>query len=270
MTHNQLKKLAQKFGLDLKYITEWKAPEDTRAVIGMPNIPKPLHHVNPRNILGPTTWNKMRKACYNAANMTCEICGKKQDTGYCDAHEIYDIDYTTGTAIFKRTVCTCRLCHRYGIHTGRCITLFKGHNPLMPKEALLAGAENAFKTIAKYNKDHPGEDLRCYYVFIEYLREDELREPMLELIKKYNVKFYMEDPKKMAKWADWKLIIGSREFPTPYKNEEEWREAMEKVGKNDTARIYAIKKKKFIGTDNIEITDEHLKKIEEAEIPEGF
>ena len=60
---------------------------------------------------------------------------------------------------------------------------------------------------------------------------------MEELIKKYDVKFYMEDEKKAAKWEDWKLIIGDKEFPTPYKNEEAWKEAMEERGKQDTARI---------------------------------
>ena len=60
---------------------------------------------------------------------------------------------------------------------------------------------------------------------------------MEALIKKYNIKFYAEDPKKMAKWADWELIIGSKEYPTPYENEKAWKEAMEKQGEKDTARL---------------------------------
>ena len=60
---------------------------------------------------------------------------------------------------------------------------------------------------------------------------------MEKLIEKYNMKFYEEDPKKMAKWSDWKLIIGNREFPTPYANQKEWEEAMKARGEQDTARI---------------------------------
>lgn len=271
MTSNQLKKLADSYGLDLKLVTRWGVPEDMRAVIGMPNIPRPLHHCNPRNLLGTTIWNRMRKECYANADMTCEICGERQGPGHCDAHEIYDIDYISGTATFRRTVCACRLCHRYGIHTGRCITLYAQGNPLMSKEVLLAGAEKAFTIISSYNKDHPEQEpVRLYSTWIEYLRHDELREPMLELIKKYDAKFYMEDPEKTAKWGDWRLVFNGKEYPTPYKNEKEWKKAMEEAGKNDTDRIYGAKKKKFEGLDDVEITDKHIKGIEKAEVPEDF
>lgn len=222
---------------DIKFVTEWKVPEDLTAVVAMPNIPRPLHLQNPRNLLGATTWNHMRKACYAAADMTCEICGKKLDKGMADAHEVYDIDYEQGVAVFKRTVCACRLCHRYGIHSGRCITLFKNGNPLMTKDSLLSGAENVFTIISSFNHDHPEADLRAYVTFLDYLKCEELREPMEALIKKYNIKFYAEDSKKMAKWGDWKLIIGSKEYPTPYKNEKEWKKAMEEQGNKDSARI---------------------------------
>lgn len=222
---------------DVKLVTEWKVPEDIMAVIAMPNIPRPLHLQNPRNLLGVTTWNHMRKACYAAADMTCEICGKKLDKGMADAHEVYDIDYEKGVAVFKRTVCACRLCHRYGIHSGRCITLFKNGNPLMSKDSLLSGAENVFTIISSYNSSHGGEPLRCYATFLDYLKCEELREPMETLIKKYDIKFYAEDPKKTAKWGQWKLVIGSKEYPTPYENEKAWKKAMEEAGKKDTARI---------------------------------
>lgn len=271
MTSNQLKKLADSLELDLKYVTKWEVPEDMRAVIGMPNIPKPLHMQNPRNLLGATMWGRIRKECYARADTTCEICGEKQEPGHCDAHEIYDIDYETGTATFRRAVCTCRLCHRYGIHTGRCVTLYSQDNPLMPKETLLAGAENAFTIISSYNREHPEQEpVRLYSTWIEYLKHDELREPMLELIKKYDVSFYMEDPKKTAPWNQWRLVFDGKEYPTPYKNEKEWKEAMKEAGKNDTARIYGAKKKKFTGLDSVEITEENIKAIEQAEVPEEF
>lgn len=231
-----LKQIAKKY--DVKYVTEWRCPDGGGApIIAMPNIPRPLHLINPRNILGSTTWTHMRKACYAAADMTCEICGKKQDRGYCDCHELYDIDYEHGVSTFVRTICLCRKCHRYGIHSGRCITLFKNGNPLMTKEALLDGAENVFRLVANYNKKNPEADLRVYINFLEYLRCEELREPMEKLIEKYNIKFYSEDPKKCAKFGDWKLIIGTQEYPTPYENEKAWKKAMEEQEKKDTDRI---------------------------------
>ncbi len=232
------KKLLSQY--DVKYITRWSPPsdDDLRPLIAMPNLPKPLHGQCPRTLLGATTWNKMRNFCYNQADNTCEICGDKpDDLRRRHAHEVFDIDYENGVAKFVRAFCVCSLDHLGCIHTGRAITLYKQNNPLYPKEFLLEGAEKAFKTIYEYNQDHPDAGLRAYATFLEYLKCEELKEPMEELIKKYDVKFYMEDPKKTARWGEWKLIIGNTEYPTPYADEKEWEKAMEERAKVDTARM---------------------------------
>lgn len=236
---SSLKQLSK--GYDVKLITKWSPPKDgeeMRALIAMPNIPRPCHLLNPRNILGVTTWNRMRKACYIEADNTCEICGDKpENLRHRHAHEVYEIDYAKGTVKFVRAFCVCALDHLGCIHTGRAVTLHKQDNPLYPKEFLLEGAEKAFKTIYEYNKDHPKADLRAYINFLEYLKCDDIKEEMEALIKKYHVKFYAEDEKKMAKWKEWKLIIGDQEYPTPYENEKAWKKAMEEQGERDTARI---------------------------------
>ena len=236
-------------GYDVKLVTKWSPPkegEDMRALIAMPNIPRPCHLINPRNVLGASTWNRIRKNCYALANNTCEICGDKPDNlRHRHAHEVYDIDYEKGTVKFVRAFCICSLDHLGCIHTGRAITLFKQGNPLYPKDFLLEGAEKAFKTIYEYNKDHPKADLRAYITFLEYTKCEGLKKEMEALIKKYHVKFYAEDEKRMAKWKDWRLIIGNREYPTPYENEKAWKEAMEKQGDKDTDRILQKKMDKI-------------------------
>lgn len=225
---------------DVKLVDGWLPPkegEDVRPLIGMPNIPRPLHGVNPRTILGASTWNHMRRACYAKADNTCEICGAKpENLRHRHGHEVYEIDYAKGTAKFNRVFCVCSLCHLACIHTGRALTLWKKNNPLYPTEFLLQGAEHAFKIISEYNKDNPGADLRAYSTFLDYLKYDELKEPMEKLIKKYGTKFYTEVD-DMVEWKDWKLIIGSQEHPTPYASESEWKDAMESKEKTDTARI---------------------------------
>lgn len=226
---------------DIKLVTEWRCPEkgeDLRALISMPNVPKPTHSLAPRTLLGASTWNHMRKRAYALADHTCEICGiKPENLRQRHGHEAYDIDYEKGTVTFRRVFCICSLCHVFGIHTGRASTLHKAGNVLCPKEALIAGAENAFKIAYEYNQDHPDADLRLYATWLDYLKQNDLREEMEQLIKKYKVKFYKEDPKKTAKWKDWVLKIGDKEYPTPYENEKAWKKAMEEAGKNDTARI---------------------------------
>lgn len=238
MTHNQLKKMADTYGLNLEYVTSWAPPssDDLRPLIAMPNIPRPLHGegCQPRTIYRPKEWNAMRRECYERANDTCEICGEcPEDKRYRHCHEVMAIDYEKGTCTFMGCVCLDAKCHLSCIHNGRAITLYSKNSPLITKEFLLEGAEKAFTIISSYNRDHPEADLRAYRTYIEYLKFDELREPMLELIKKYDISFYSEDPKKMAKWSDWKLILDGEEYPTPYKNEKEWEKAMEKRTYND-------------------------------------
>lgn len=266
MTHNQLKKLADKYGLALEYVTSWTPPssDDLRPLIAMPNIPRPLHAVAPRTILGATTWNHMRKRCYAEADNTCEICGYKPEIlRRRHAHEVYEIDYEKGEAKFVRAFCVCSLDHLGCIHTGRAITLYGEDNPLYPKEFLLEGAEKAFKTIYEYNND-TNSDLRLYRTFIEYLKYDELREPMLELIHKYSAKFYSEDPKKTAKWSDWKLLMGDRVHPTPYKDEKEWKEAMAERNNSDSDRNLSRKVKENFSGKVYDELDNILKEVNDV------
>lgn len=224
---------------DVKLVTKWSPPEDgdLRPLIAMPNIPRPLHGVNPRTLLGASTWDHMRRACYAQAGDTCEICGcKPENLRRRHGHEVYEIDYAKGTAKFVRVFCVCSLCHLACIHTGRALTLWKHQNQLYPTEFLLQGAEHAFKIISEYNKDNPKADLRAYSTFLDYLKHEELREPMEKLIEKYGIKFYTE-VEDMVEWGDWKLLVGNQEYPTPYANKDEWKATMEEREAKDSARL---------------------------------
>lgn len=258
---------------DVKIVDGWIPPKDgsdLRPLIAMPNIPRPLHGVNPRTLLGTSMWNSMRRRCYADANDTCEICGRKPEKlSQRHGHEVYKIDYANGTATFCRVYCLCSLCHLGCIHTGRALTLWKHDNPLCPTEFLLEGAEHAFKIIHEYNQTGPEVELRAYATFLDYLKHDELREPMEKLIDKYKIKFYKE-VEDMVEWNKWKLIIGDTEYPTPYASEKEWKDSMDEREQKDTARIYATKAKKFKDLDSVEITQDDVEKINKAEVPENF
>ena len=248
---------------DVKLVDGWLPPkgDDLRPLIAMPNIPRPLHGVNPRTLLGASTWNHMRKFCYAKADNTCQICGNKpENLRHRHGHEVYEINYATGTAVFKQVFCVCSLCHLACIHTGRAITLWKKHNPLYPTEFLLKGAEHAFKIIHDYNQDNPGADLRAYATFLDYLKHDELKGPMEKLIEKYDIKFYKE-VEDMVPWGDWKLIIGDQEYPTPYKDEQAWKDSMEEREAKDSARVM---QKTLEGHFSGEVYDELAKIIGET------
>ena len=49
---------------------------------------------------------------------------------------------------------------------------------------------------------------------------------MTELAAKYHIKFWKENEDAGSKWSDWKLVIGDKEFPTPYEDYSAWELAM--------------------------------------------
>jgi len=218
-----------------KKVTKWKAPakNDVR-LLGMPNIPHAVQGPNlqPRTLVGASNWDKIRKKCYADAGYKCESCGyEHQKPADLHCHEYYTIDYVKGTSTFEGVVCACVRCHLYFIHSGRALTMYKHGDPLYSKEKLLEGVEHGFKQIAEYNKTHK----RKIYVFsaiAAYMEESELKEPMEELIKKYNIEFYKPVAgKKQAAWGDWKLLWNGKEYKTPYADSKEWESKMEEMNK---------------------------------------
>ena len=217
--------------LDIKTVLAWTAPKiDGAPIITMPNVPAPLHGVAPRTILGNSTWTHMRKKCYFDADYKSQISGIDLDGSTsdlkCNAHELYSYDYIRGKAYFERAVCISPVEHNF-IHSGRMLTMYKKKNPLMPKSYLLKIVENGFKIIHDWNEAHPDQrPLRAYATLADYATAPGISEEICELIDKYDIKFYKEDPQYAAKWSEWSIKIGNKEHPTPYKDREEWATAM--------------------------------------------
>lgn len=100
----------------------------------------------------------------------------------------------------------------------------------MTREMLLEGAEHAYSLISKWNKEHPDEEpLRLFSAWLDYEKLPELRDKMVELRTKYDIKFYRVSEKwyKDKYWKNWKLVIGNRSYHTPYENKEDWARVME-------------------------------------------
>ena len=223
---------------DIEKVKQWQCPEGTGIpLITMPNVPRPLHGqgMQPRTIFGKTTWDFMRKSAYYNAGYKCEICGREPKKGDLHAHELFSYDYDKQTGKFERVVAICRTCHD-GIHSGRLITMFKNKNPLYPKSYVLRVVENCFSLVHKYNLEHKDEPLRVYGTYLEYVDVPELRDEMLSLIKKYDIKFYEEDIPRHKRWKGWKVIVGKNTYNSPYKSQGEWQEAMEEANARDNIR----------------------------------
>ena len=225
------------FSPDVIKVTSWECPDGTGVpLITMPNIPQPLHGkgMQPRTIFGKSAWDFMRRKAYLNADYKCEICGREPKKGDLHAHELFSYDYDKTTGEFKRVVAICRTCHD-AIHSGRLITMFRRKNPLYPKSYVLKVVENCFKLVHDYNLKHD-EPLRVYSTYVDFLEEPELRQEMIELIKKYDIKFYEEKVSKSKRWKGWRVKVGHNYYDSPYTCQADWEKAMEERDAQDSVR----------------------------------
>ena len=98
------------------------------------SVPKPLWGVAPRNCMPSGQWTKMRQKCYADAGYQCQACGVKKSEavgGVLDCHEVYSINFQTGTMELKAVKAVCRRCHAY-IHLLRSAGMVQ--NGSMPEE----------------------------------------------------------------------------------------------------------------------------------------
>lgn len=104
-----------KLGLD------FSRPKLRPEILLLPQIPKPLHGLNPRTILGQKWWDRTRMEAYRRQNYYCLACGVHKSQAkyhqWLEAHEVYEYDYKRGIGRCVEIVALCNSCHSY-IHQG--------------------------------------------------------------------------------------------------------------------------------------------------------
>lgn len=161
-------------------------PYYTRPQILLDNhIPKPLHGLNPRTLLGKEWWDKIRTQVYKQNNYCCWACGihKTQAKYYqrLEAHESYEIDYKLARMTLKEVVALCHSCHNY-IHKGRL-------KSLLDKQKI---------TRSKFD-----------YIIN---RGDKLTRLLEKPVR----------TRVFTDWSKWHLMINGFKFYSRFKNEKEW------------------------------------------------
>ena len=169
----------------------WKVKPE---LLLLPQIPKMMHGLAPRVIMGSVWWNKTRQEAYRSTDWHCEACGvPKLSAAYhqwLEGHEVYRTDYVKGRLYYVRTAPLCHFCHNY-IHVGR------------------------LQWLLDTNKIHHSKFVSIIQHGDQVLASAGLRRPPV-----YNG--------VIAPWSKWRLVLNRKHYKPLYPTYEDWLAAMDK------------------------------------------
>jgi hypothetical protein len=180
-----------------------------------PNIPKPLHGVTPRDILGRKWWDEQRQLAYARYNYHCWAYGvHKSQADYhkwLEGHENYEIDYERGIVTLKEIVALCHACHSF-IHSGRLWVQYQRG------EVSKAKIQHIYQRGFRLLKQH---DLKPFWgTAFQWLLLTGRTEQ--EALKTVVEKGLVPKIARFAEWQEWRLVLAGKEYRSRFKDEEEW------------------------------------------------
>lgn len=199
--------------LDFQYPGEYVPNDDEPLelhpeILMHPNIPKPLHGVNPRTIMGQNAWDKLRKEVYASTSYRCIACGVHQSQAkgpkWLEAHEFYKIDYGAGRVEIEKIIPLCHYCHNF-IHSGR-LQMIEGKEK--DKDEIIEILEHGFKILADNN-------LPAFYGTLQVASYFDANT--------YGVTAATVPDGEVPNWGDWRLIWDGEEYEPIYKTYEQWK-----------------------------------------------
>ena len=94
-------------------------------ILAHPHIPKPMHGLSPRTIMGNEWWDVTRKEVYAKYDYHCIACGVPKAEAiahhWLEAHEFWHIDYRTGVCEISSIEPLCHYCHNFIISQFRIV-----------------------------------------------------------------------------------------------------------------------------------------------------
>lgn len=172
-----------------------------------PNVPKPLHGLNPRTVMGRVWWDKTRFAAQEKTGFRCAACGvhKTEAKGHkwLEGHEFFSIDYTTGRCEVVEIVSLCNYCHNF-IHSGR-LYVTRGISLERKKEILRHGFKVLTDAGIHQVSEATGEVARLLQVSPPVLLST----------------IYINVPE--IEWTAWHLIIEGKRYESKFKSYMEWK-----------------------------------------------
>ena len=182
-----------------------------------PNIPKPLHGLAPRIILGENWWQRTKKEAKAKLNQNCWACGihkyKAKYHQWLEAHECYSINYGQGLVKYVGTCALCHACHNY-IHDGRMLMLIEqGKFDYEKYEAIIEHGEVVLKQWFQSNN-------------WQWQGYKEAYEPMTLYSNIYpNLPTFSQKIQWIdgnCEWKDYHLIVEGKRYEAKHNSYEDW------------------------------------------------
>lgn len=168
------------------------------------NIPKPLHGIAPRVVLGRKWWDGTRMEAYKSTGFRCAACGVRASDAkfkqWLEAHEVYAFDYKNLRLTYLYTVPLCHACHSF-IHCGR-LRVMKDKGKL---------SEEVYREIIAHGKN-----------VLECAGLPPSGEP---------------ETSKKTKWNDWRMEINGKLYGPSTRSYVAWKRGFWKYWKPDGDEI---------------------------------
>jgi len=211
----------------IKIKLEGKMPFPNPAILLHPNLPKMMHGVSPRVLLGNAWWDEHRKKAYAKHDYRCWACGiEKSQASYrrgtLEAHEYYDVNYELGRMYLKDIVALCHSCHNF-IHSGRMLMILRAGELSWSKylDILYYG----FMVLKKAGLPPNQFALMSYVDAADYADYKGWGLPAWDRTAKE--KYSKAEIAKLSNlevaWGDWRLVIGLNEYAPKHESFDAWK-----------------------------------------------
>jgi hypothetical protein len=176
-------------------------------ILSHPNIPKPLHGLNPRSLKGKEWWDKTRFDAQKRTNYTCSACGVHKSEAkkhhWLEGHEYWNIDYQTGRCEVISIEPLCHYCHNF-IHSGRLARILGKEKSYKEVKEIL---EHGFKILHDNN-------LKCFPFTLGLAKSLNCNT--------FDVESYEIKTNNKLKWNDYVLILEGKEYHSNFNDIEDW------------------------------------------------
>lgn len=188
------------------------------AILCQPNIPLPLHGVNPRSILGQGWWRKAKADAVSRMGGRCEACGsgpeKESHKGrpWLEGHEIYKTSYSSGRLVFHGVTPLCHYCHNF-VHSGRLGCIAGNEKTWAEVREIL---EHGFRVISTANSIRRAKaPMKVFPGSIDLARHENVRARTFGAVP-YVI------PESMVKWEDWRMEILGNAYDPVHGSRNDW------------------------------------------------